>query len=522
MPRNHTFLFHARSGFTLTEILISITLMLLLMLAVAQVFQYVGTTVTENRAELDASKKLRTVQTLLERDLSCVTVPMKAPRRFADNEGYLCYIEGRGGHYGNLNLPAAFEDIALDSVTGDPDTTVTDTDDIIMFTARSKSDGEKFRGLVNGQMRESHEAEISWFVRGTTLYRRVLLIVPDADLDNYTQEDELNRLVNNRDPVGFFNRNDVSVHLDPTNSSRVVANTLADLGRRENRFGHWTNNDGTFLFPYALYNDAAWYWLRLPTMSDCTRSATESGINRNYWKAGAQIFSNGTLADQFRIFGKPALNCADFPDGVAPFIDFWHNSYPWVTNPNDDSSKTLSQSSGSLVNYSDENGGLTIATVLNSCPGLFDTRAANSFQKPSNPQPRTEDVVMTNVIGFNVQAWDPEQNAYTDLYSNIGGTTLSGPGNYQANPQYLPGVYDTWTDAYELQPVGVDGYDIGIAVDGINPNDSSEDYMKHVDKWTYPPPYTVPLRGIQVKIRVFDPSTQRIKEATIKADFKID
>ena len=33
------------------------------------------------------------------------------------------------------------------------------------------------------------------------------------------------------------------------------------------------------------------------------------------------------------------------------------------------------------------------------------------------------------------------------------------------------------------------------------------------------PPYPVPLRGIQIKIRVFEPSSPQIREVTIEHDF---
>ena len=43
--------------------------------------------------------------------------------------------------------------------------------------------------------------------------------------------------------------------------------------------------------------------------------------------------------------------------------------------------------------------------------------------------------------------------------------------------------------------------------------------MEHVDQWRCPPPYNVPLTGIQIKIRVFDPGTNNIREVTIRKNF---
>jgi hypothetical protein len=36
---------------------------------------------------------------------------------------------------------------------------------------------------------------------------------------------------------------------------------------------------------------------------------------------------------------------------------------------------------------------------------------------------------------------------------------------------------------------------------------------------SYPPPYPAQLRGIQIQIRVADPSNQRVKSLTIRQDF---
>jgi hypothetical protein len=33
------------------------------------------------------------------------------------------------------------------------------------------------------------------------------------------------------------------------------------------------------------------------------------------------------------------------------------------------------------------------------------------------------------------------------------------------------------------------------------------------------PPYPVPLRGIQVQIRLYEPATRQVRQATVGADF---
>ncbi|MDR1384435.1 MAG: hypothetical protein LBJ67_11435, partial [Planctomycetaceae bacterium] len=57
-------------------------------------------------------------------------------------------------------------------------------------------------------------------------------------------------------------------------------------------------------------------------------------------------------------------------------------------------------------------------------------------------------------------------------------------------------------------------------ITGIATQDGITDVMEHVDQWNCPPPYTVPLTGIQIKIRIFDKDTNNIREVTIRKNFK--
>ncbi len=82
-----------RSGYTLVEILVATTLSLLLLAAVVQMFGDVGQSITDSRAMLELSDRLRLVATRLQQDLAGVTVTMNPPRRPENNEGYFEYIK---------------------------------------------------------------------------------------------------------------------------------------------------------------------------------------------------------------------------------------------------------------------------------------------------------------------------------------------------------------------------------------------------------------------------------------------
>jgi prepilin-type N-terminal cleavage/methylation domain-containing protein len=73
-------------------------------------------------------------------------------------------------------------------------------------------------------------------------------------------------------------------------------------------------------------------------------------------------------------------------------------------------------------------------------------------------------------------------------------------------------VWDSWSTDYSRAPAS----GVGPSATGgfpVGPPYSPPIYP------SYPPPYPAPLRGIQIQIRVVDPTNQRIKSLTIRQDF---
>jgi hypothetical protein len=127
------------------------------------------------------------------------------------------------------------------------------------------------------------------------------------------------------------------------------------------------------------------------------------------------------------------------------------------------------------------------------------------------------------------------------------------PGDWPPPAARLPSVYDTWSTHFENDGVnqdfmldqsvdeGTDGFDNGNGVDDDGDGRIDEDGPNGVDddgdgatdeddptiNWIVDdveeletrPPYPVPLRGIQVKIRVFEPESRQVREVTIVQDF---
>jgi hypothetical protein len=79
-------------------------------------------------------------------------------------------------------------------------------------------------------------------------------------------------------------------------------------------------------------------------------------------------------------------------------------------------------------------------------------------------------------------------------------------------------VWDSWSTEYSMAPgTGVYVHNV-IPADPLNGFPWGPPFTPPIYP-SYPPPYPAPLRGIQIQIRVTDPTSQRIKTLTIRQDF---
>ena len=152
-----------------------------------------------------------------------------------------------------------------------------------------------------------------------------------------------------------------------------------------------------------------------------------------------------------------------------------------------------------------------------------------------------EDVVLTNVIAFDVRAFDPvipvrsgstgailypgdldydngtnasTKGAFVDLGRQGGGTTLSGAAAAKAGTA-LACTYDTWSTAYEAN--GIDDDSDGIVDDATNGADNNGDGLPDDPGETETsPPYAVPLTAIEVRIRCYDPTSREVRQITVR------
>lgn len=181
-------------------------------------------------------------------------------------------------------------------------------------------------------------------------------------------------------------------------------------------------------------------------------------------------------------------------------------------------------------------------------PGIIFTAASNRIG---------EDVVMGNVIGFDVRVYDPDaqprlsssmpvypheqgfgsiattsttsfRGGFVDLGCLATGSTtvssLTAGGNTKSGLAKTSvtgsATYDTWTTLYESNGLdddgtlgvdqGINGVDDSVPTDGL-PDDASEDEA--------PPPYSRRVPAIEVRIRCYDPASKQIRQTTIRKQF---
>lgn len=522
-----------RSGFTLIEVLVATTLTLMLIGAVVSVFEMVSNSVSDARSTLEMSDRLRATSMQLQRDLAGVTVTMLPPRRPEDNEGYFEYVENSmltttGSGPSTRVLPdrlaqiAAYTPYPINSETGADDLSVGDTDDILMFTTRSPDRpfvGRFGAPTVATNVLESQVAEVAWFMRGRTLYRRELLVLPGVTVSIGA--------------VGFYANYDLSVHAEPSGSSYLLkANTLGDLTKREYRFAHpfhvlepvryRANSAAGWPSPFP-FDVRRWGLLRLPTL--CETSS-------NTWWACLTFPTTGTVT-------QPGQRMpAGFPQ-LGSGTDLWRGPDGIVSD-----------------------GTITTAQAFTNA-GQY--RVSNPWHQnywDANSQTRCmDDVMLTNVLAFDVKVWDPGAPLFSRTVRTAAGTrvvtvapgdpgyALSGnPTGYGAYvdlgylPNYVPRsgyprarfhvlnydvsngprsglqrIYDTWSTHYEYDGIPQFGGRTDWASDGLD-NDGRNGVDDAGERETQAP-YPYPLRSIQVKVRTFEPDSRQIRETTIVQDF---
>ncbi len=571
-------------GFTLVELLVAMAVTLILIFALAQAFAIVGDTIATGRASIEMAGNLRTVAHRLQGDLDGITVAVRPWPDESGASGYLEYVEGPLSSSFYPSTDRDWDgDLASNVNPITTDTTRGDIDDILAFTTRNAE--SPFIGQYGNNVIQSSVAEVIWWIqyqddetvpedvtnktgRGYldegekfTIYRRVLLVRPDLGfLVPYNPQDDPNDPLTKKIRVVFertganaypnnatglqtlgteltnlFNTRDISVRIrwwvdNNGVNVRLMANSLADLTRRENRFAH------------------------MPILSDRSPSGSAPNLlpvaqDAPYDALAAVVYNLVLDRVWMRLHNGPipTFNGNAYPTNLDPVYN--PTTQPWkYTFPLDVNRRSIT----SLYRMP-KSGGNYGEDVMVSDALSFDVQAFDPYApiRPSN----AGDALIPSDPGYFV-GWQDSNNdnlpddsiglgafvdlGYGALYAAAGGDSaatnsslFSGYPQIRARLRIPPPpapngrpifTYCTWSSHYERNGVDEDGD--GQTDEGTNgfddPDPVSGNYDDGVDdvgERETSPPYRVPLRGIQIRIRTWDPDSRQVRQATVVADF---
>jgi hypothetical protein len=445
---------------TLVEMLVATTITLVMMGLVAQLFSAFGQGVTGSRSIIELTDQMRAVGWRLRQDLGGATAPTLPPRRPEANEGYFELLEG----------PATDANASVIKASTDTTLLTADCDDLLMFTTRTSD--APFVGRFGTGTIESPVAEVAWFCRPATqqlpggptlftLYRRQLLVMDYVGVNPFQSAG--NSL--SWSAVGswdsFYLSSDISCALvpstGPSSQPFLRPNSLRDLTMRENRYGHNPNGVASAVaFPY-------------PASQAPLSISPLSGT-----RLGEDIVLNNVLAFDVRVLDPDAPIQVASPGGAV--------------TPSDPGFVAGSGTAG-----------------LGAYVDLFWNRAVTADSPPGGGSPLA-------------------------LFPPTGTTAFQSPGVYVAGTSGTTGktllgavatgtaVYDTWSTHYEAN--GIDENNNGVIDEGTNGlDDNNNSLVDEPAEAETSPPYPVPLRGIEVRIRCYEPSSRQVRQVTIRHTF---
>ena len=485
---------------------------LVMMAAVVNLFANVGESVRNRRATLEMSGTLRMVRTRLQKDLSgatCDGIPKSHPGDNDKADGYIEIVEGPWSdknpsiltdliddpNNGNPELDYATSQVPSSNAQLDPGNITDgrglgDYDDILALTVRSEDEPFVGRGLVQnssnvwipGQI-ESTLAEVVWYAVEDhsdepgmrTVYRRALLIAPWVNLSGISQPSNYSLSALR----GFYSQYDISVHIeeDPPGSGtyRWVPNTLSDLIKRENRFGHYIENVavGANGSPYGFPHHIDQTSIRFPFKGIISPLRPLSGERK-----GEDLMLNDVLAFDVRVF-DPEAQLIDNSGTIAEPSDAgWRHTHPIVGY-------------GAYVDL-----------------GYWGQYMGYAFS-----------------LGLTVPSEHPVPTVFSDDSSQKSHLAA-----------LVERTFDTWSFHYENDGLDTDNLDgdnnpytgIDEGTNGLDdivpydtpPSPAARDGVDDIGERETMPPYDVPLRGIQVKLRIYESDSRQIRETSVIQSFQ--
>ncbi|MBL6706690.1 MAG: prepilin-type N-terminal cleavage/methylation domain-containing protein [Planctomycetaceae bacterium] len=469
-----------RRGFTLIEMLISVTLVLLMMVMFAEIFGLASDSMTLQRALADNDQKVRAFTTVMRADLQKRTfqrvVPFH-PKESVDVQSEL-FEPRRGYLYISLNDPANAVDNLLQFTT--------------LTTIRLENSDEtpyygNATGLVSlnpgvgsvaaaeneirrnsqqpehddGELRmnfaaASKAAEIAYYVRGGRLYRRTILVRdPIAVAGSSTPQPRLTWDVSANEPLATPIEYLRHFNADPTLIQTVN--------------GEYAKYDPSQASGYSLSDD---YW------ADFGFSAYSAA-----GPDGAVLLDERALANDQLSAAIPTLGISTIPVSVGPLAQCFRFGFDQANgvsrefsraDPSDPNFYFIGRYTAEEMSHGDfnypQNGSTAFGNPVTSGdnPMSYTVSPSDANQDgiidefAAGPR-RGEDLLLSNVHAFEIDVWDDRLGAFVQVGHSL--TNAAGEfGDYhrsrnlqlnQSTPQVVvpstnpaawnTAPYDQWT-----------------------------------------------------------------------------
>jgi hypothetical protein len=432
---------------------------------------------------------------------------MRSWNRAEDASGYFELVKGPSTSWDKNVSPTTSSTTNGATLTGY-------TKDGLFFTTRSSGAPFTGRAVTTSNQAiniESQVAEVAWFLQPTsltppstgftptvpptyTLYRRQLLVLPGIGTTVATGSPAVitagNYYDTNVAPSAWVPLSDISAHPDGTTvgagwqSMNMVLNSLADLSYRENRFAHF--------YPPSCSNSNLW-----------GNSSFGSGSSPfPVVISQVQPFPSTPATDPNLRYGEDVVltNVLSFD------VKVWD---PWAQVLQDANGNPLVPSDPGYGSGTKIGNGVYGAYVdLNWGAGLPTT----AYTNPSG----------VSAPYFALGYYGAGQKSYLAP----SGTPVQMNSQTQF-PMQGSATYDTWPAGYEawLYNAANSGTPISSnqAFDGMDSIGSgASGGVDSPNERLTSPPYPVPIRGVQIKIRTYEFSTKQVREATIEESFVPD
>ena len=506
-----------RSGLTLVEMMVSLALTLMVVFALVRVFELLGNNVTDGRSTIEMSGNLRTASDLLRQDLAGMTTTTLPPRSPSQDGGYFEMMDPIGTDMQHIAMdvngnpqPVNLANQQLDddgfllaSVSADGstpiDTSVGDVDDILAFTSRRAN--QPFTGLISDPR---------------ILSRGVAMIsAPGAAPTQLIEAQEA----------------EIIWWLQPTNNTEFVpsADITAQIA------------NGIGGLPQLYPNGTRVRSLHrrvLLIRPDLDLSQIEFA---NLNQISAFLNTNDISVRVMRVQGGSYRLVANSLGDLTARENRAYRFPMTADATGRPSSDPLFRSSEMRTDLLQQNGTMKDLAVNNGSMQFMMIR-------------KGKDVVLSDVVGFDLQVWDPEAvvrvtddgtavtpsdpgyvsttatnatlGAYVDLgfAAKLGLTDSPGQFAYIGNPVTQRPIYPdratycTWSSRYEYDGFDQDGD--GIADESTNNlDDNNVGGADDPSELETLPPYPHHLRGIKVSMRIMDSGTRQVRQSDVIHDF---